>query len=361
MQANFQGLSAVRRMPAARMQKWPAWLARGCLLMFAGCDRAPAPATAVAHSAPAPADAMPVAARAPGTPAWKSPGAGCSVLEPSFSSPQGAFRVLACLPGAASATREAAPKPVELRFQHLGPDGEATEAYALDADAYSAITEDPVPRFWDGHLLTLLLQQERGGLWLIGNWTGHAFVVTPYAYATGDEDGIEVAWRDDGFLVTTEPEGQRRVVAAGPGSQPGQYANESVACSETVDGVAHALRLGLDTDGSVIELEYSSAFPAGDGTSRACLIQARRGDSASDWARSGNGDITVDLASDDDSMPGSQLRIHADEGLDAYTVDLDVIASAFCGQSDAVAREVVLKVDAPRCASIRMPDHDVQD
>ena len=280
-----------------------------------------------------------------------------------FSSAQGKFRVLECHPAVTPAPQdEDLPAPVELRFQHLGPGGETTGTLAVDAETYSAITEDQLtPRFWDGHLLTVLLPEERGGLWLIGNWTGSEFVFTKYPYATGDEDGIDIAWKDGAFLVTTVPEGERRVLAGQSGSGPGEFANESVACSTKVNGVEHALRLGRDTKGSVIELEYSSAIPAGDGGNHLCLIQASRGDGSSEWTPAADGELTIDIASQDDSVPGSQLRIRADETRKTYTVALDVVPSAFCGQSDAIAREVVLKTDTPHCASLYMPTNETGD
>lgn len=341
-----------------------------CCAVLAGCERAPAqqgqaqpePALPAARAAQA-GNAAQVAAGA-----WPPPDKGCTALSPGFSSQQGSFRLLECLPKVDPDTVsgfDAMSPPVELRFQHRGPDGETSETYAVDADAYSAIVDDRLrPQFWGGHLVTLDLRYERGGLWLIGNWTGSSFVVTPYAYASGDEDGLDVKWDRDAFVVTTVPEGERRVTAhdSGGDAEPGYFMTESTTCTMATDAaVTHKLRLGLGTDGRVIELEYASAVPVGDGTHAACLIQAGSGDYASDWTRAGNGDTTVDIASEDDGVPGSQLRIRRNEAGDTYTVDFDVVAQAFCGNSDAIARQVVLRRDAPACVAVRMPGPDEEE
>lgn len=335
---------------------------------LAGCERAPAQPGQVQSNPALPA--VPAVAQAVGEMSageWSPPARGCTVLSPEFSSQQGSFRVLECLPEVDRATAsdpEATLPPIELRFQHRGPGGETSGTYAIDADSYSAIVDRLQPRFWDGHLVTLKLRYERGGLWLIGNWTGSGFVVTQYPYATGDEDGLEVKWDRDAFIVTTVPEGERRVTAhdRGGDAEPGYFMTESTTCTTAADAAAaQRLRLGLDTDGWVIELEYTSAVAAGDGTNAACLVQAGNGDYASDWARAGNGDTTVDIPSEDDSVPDSQLRIHRNEEGHTYTVDFDVVARTFCGNSDAIARRVVLKRGVDACVAVRMSEPDRED
>lgn len=363
MHTHRQSLPASRTPTALQARTLPWWLALACLSLLASCGRAPAHASEVSPAKATQAASAPV--RATVAQAWSTPETGCSVLDPGFSSSRGKFRVLDCHARAASAPEQGNPPPVELQFQHLGPTGQTSTSFQVAKDDYSAIVSDAlVPQFWDDHLVTLQLERERGGLWVIANWTGSAFVLTPYEYITGDEDGLQVTWYDDGFTVTTQPEGQRRLLTGGPDSQPGVFANESVACTDDSSGISQKLRLGLDTEGSIFDLLYSSAVPAGDGTSHVCLIQSAHGGPDS-WQRAGNGDITIDIPSNDDAIPDSQLRIRMDQaqpeqtgdGTPAvYKVVLDVVAASFCGQSDAIADEIVLNAGSPRCASIRMHD-----
>lgn len=320
---------------------------------------------------PVPSAQQPATAVVPTTKKkWSPLDDGCSVLEPGFSSDQGAFRVLECHPRSAyaGAEEEAAAPPVQLRFQHLGAGGETTEVLEVDADQYSAITEDRLtPRFWDGHLVTVVMPEERGGQLVIGNWTGTTFVFTQYPYATGDEDGIELAWKDGAFTVSTVPEGARRLVTGNVDSAPGQFGNQSVTCSTRINGVTHALNLGLDTHGGVISLVYSSAIPANDDSSHVCLVMAARGNGESDWSRADDGDVTFAFPAGDDASPGGSLRIHAvgagSRGVPKeYSVALDVAPAQFCGgQSDVIPEEIVLNTDSPQCHSVRMTDANTEE
>ena len=99
---------------------------------------------------------------------------------------------------------------VDYRFTRRTDDGEVVVGhYSVDRADYEATIGNLAPQLWDGHIVTLAFQGSRGGLWLMGNWTGSGFVITPLRY-TGNR--LDVSWRDEGFVVTTAGDSQRRIL-----------------------------------------------------------------------------------------------------------------------------------------------------
>ena len=254
---------------------------------------------------------------------------------------------------------------VELRFTHRGQAGDSRDTIAshwLDAETLAAVVNQEAPRFWDGHILTLDLPEERGGALLIANWNGQQFVISEYRYQTGDEDGMQLAWQDGGFLVTTVPDDQRRLLAtiAADGT-PGAYAQEALSCSHGAQPQArHGLRLALDTSGRITGVEYDSTTPAPDGTVYVCSVQASRSDGQSAWQASANGDLQVTFADDDSADPGSRPeqpdRLRLSHRGDSYTFDLDLFQPRFCGQSSVMAKTISLERGSSQCSALVLPD-----
>lgn len=295
---------------------------------------------------------------------------GCTLLPPELSSAQDEFSVSVCLPkDRVQATQdgadeeegqEAASAPVRIRFLHRGPEGDVVETHELDGDDYAATAAQAQPKLWDNHVLSLDFPQERGGFLLIANWTGRQYVVTQYRYDTGDEDSLQLAWRDGGLVVNTVPEGERRLLAVAAGDDDaGRFVQESVSCQvDAPTQSRRSLSLQVDTAGRVTGLSILALSPAVDGSAHRCSVDAGRFDGQTRWTDAvvGAAQIVFDDGEDGDGAAGqgprepSRVRVDRDGG--RYTVSLQVNPSTFCGQSSELPREMVVERGASVCKSV---------
>src|SRR5690606_24002003 len=227
------------------------WLFIACAgLALCACDTPPAPgalaasrpiAPVPARTAPATDAATTALAQAPvaagtaaavdrvddGEGATENPAA-CALETPAFTSPQGSFGMVAC-----ELSEDDPQAPAEFRFVHRGADGDTVGALYIDRDTLSATVDETEPKFWDGHIMTLDLPQERGGVLFIANWTGERFATSTYRYMSGDEDGLQLAWHDGALLVATSTDGRRRLLSHGADSaEPDAFVQESLSCTE---------------------------------------------------------------------------------------------------------------------------------
>lgn len=360
--------------PGNRPGAWR-WLllVAGAGLVLCACDTPPPPAAMAASRpiAPVPAKSAPkvdaattALTQAPGA-AGTTAAAGdvegedtagdpsaCALETFAFSSPQGSFGMVAC------ALSEDDPQaPAEFRFVHRDAKGDIDGVQYVDRDTLEATVDETEPKFWDGHIMTLDLPQERGGVLLIANWTGKHFATSAYQYMSGEEDGLQLAWHDGAFLVTTSTDGVRRLLPGDAGSaEPDVFAQESLSCEDASrDGLTQDLSLAVDTRGEVTGVSYLATTPAGDGTANSCSVDANREDGDTDWGASVNGAQLVtwkdgDVREDGSMAEPSRLSITRKDG--SYTLDLQVRHSSFCGQSSALASKIVLKRGQRTCAKV---------
>lgn len=247
----------------------------------------------------------------------------------------------------------------EMRFIHQDAQRTIVTTLAFDPEAYMATVDEPSPKIWDGHILTAAMRQERGGVLLIANWTGQEFVVSEHGYGTGDEDDMTLSWKDGAFIVQTVPEGTLRLVAAtGKAATPGTFVQESLSCDSGDElPTRHSITLGVDVDGRPTSFSYLAASPVPDGTSLICPIDAERGISDAEWTDGPPGTVTIAMdpsAEPTDDGPTPDQVVIVREG-ERYTISFDVLISNYCGQSSAIARQLVLTKGSPSCKVI-MPE-----
>lgn len=114
----------------------------------------------------------------------------------AFSSPQGHFGMVPC-----ELSQDDPLAPAEFHFVHRGAGGDTVGVLYIDRGTLSATVDETEPKFWDGHIMTLDLPQERGGVLLIANWTGVRFANSVYRYMIfasphcrrSDYDGLRMA------------------------------------------------------------------------------------------------------------------------------------------------------------------------
>jgi len=331
-----------------RCQRWLS--AAGMVLVLGACDRGPAPAAL--------GPVRPIAAVPALDPAGRMTEDGigklarlCHLDELPFSSPQGGFGLLACGPSTDDPLA-----PAEFRFVHRDAVGEVEAALYVDRETWTATTDETPPRFWDGHVLTLDLPQESGGLLLIGNWNGQRFVTSSYRYASGEEDGLQLEWSGGGLLATTSVDGRRRLLAGdSDADQPDAFAQESLFCFDDDDGLEQRLRLAVDAEGEVTGLSYIGVTPTGDGSANVCAVEAFSDDGDTRWSRVD--DATRKIAWDDgetradgDVIEPSEVLLARDGG--RYALDMRLRHSTFCGQSSVLASRIVIERDAKKCARV---------
>lgn len=322
------------------------WLALACATTtLSACnDTAPTPADAATGAVSSPVLTAPAA--------YPAADPGCRSVSQSqaFSSRQGTFAAVEC-------AVKAEDGGVTLHFTHRGEAGGAIGTYRIDPDTLQAVVSDTLfggLKFWDGHILTLDLPQERGGSLIIANWTGQAFVFSEYAYETGDEDSMELRWDDGGFLIETIAQGKRRLRLAGP-SDPGRFAQEALACSLGAGRQMTRLALPVDVRGDITGLSYTSSTPAADGTALGCAVDAENGDGQAEWRPDRNGLLIIFERDPEDTPDGPEDpdRVRITRKDDVVTVDFDLFPPHFCGQSSEMARQIVLKKGTSTCAAVR--------
>lgn len=276
----------------------------------------------------------------------------CKPISENIQGSIGTFSILECLP--ADGDEQA---KVIVRFVHRGADGQVTADHAVDRDSYSATAGEIAPQFWDGHVVTVDLAQERDGTLLIASLVGERIVVTARSYHTSDDDSLVLAWYDGALVTTTEADGQLRLVEMGADqAAPGTFEQESLACKgETDGGTEHSIRLAIDTDGRVTGLDYLSLSPAVDGTMMSCTIKAERGDGDSEWSYNGRGGSTVALGTFEQGEEDSRDRVRIERDEELYDVVVDAEPVPYCGQSAQLARRIVLRPGSRRCDSVALP------
>lgn len=319
------------------------WLPVACALLVLGaCGRNEASAAKAGSAAVASAGEV------GGADGSAAPG--CSPLQAStFSSLQGTFGVEECAPAADARTK--------LHFTHRGAAGGAGADYWIEQETLETVTSDQLldgTKFWDGHILTLDLPQERGGLLVIANWTGKGFVFSEYPYLTGDEDSMKLSWQEDGFIVDTEPEGKRRLLA---GNEPaaGTFAQEAWACSRGARGQStQSLKLPVDLGGGIAGLSYTGTTPSPDGTAYVCTIDVRRGDDQAAWSQDGDS-LLITFERDDTDPPDGPDdpdRLRITRKGDSFVVDFDLFPPRFCGQSAQMPRQITLRKGGTACVAV---------
>jgi len=269
---------------------------------------------------------------------------------PLFSSTQGGFGVVSCDP-----PPDDAQAPVEFHFVHRGEDGDVEGVQYVDRDTWAATVDETTPKFWDDHIVTLDLPQERGGVLLVANWTGQRFATGSYRYTSGEEDGLQLAWHDGALLASTSTDGQRRLLpGAVDASEPDVFAQESLSCFDADDGLAQRLRLAIDVEGDVTGVSYLGSTPAGDGSANTCAVDAARDDGSTEWEVAADGTQWIRW-DDDDSLDGdadgpSRLSLARDGN--RYTLDLQLRHSTFCGQASVLASRIVLERGQKKCVGV---------
>ncbi|MGB3288177.1 MAG: hypothetical protein WBA83_02760 [Burkholderiaceae bacterium] len=280
--------------------------------------------------------------------------ADCPLPAPRFSSAQGAFG----LSDACELRADSEEPQAVFQFFHRGKKGDTLGTYWGSQDTLAAVISDELQdglKFWDGHILTLDLPEERGGVLVIANWTGKQFVISEYAYQTGDEDSMELSWLDGAFIVKTEADGKRRLLA-GHDANAGAFAQEALACSWGKGQSTQSLSLPIDMRGEVTGVSYAGTTPAPDGTAYVCLVDVKRDDGRAEWVQEKDGVLIV-FNADDTAVqdgPSDPDRLRVTHKADVFTLDLDVFAPRYCGQSARMARQISMKKGDPTCTSVEL-------
>lgn len=276
----------------------------------------------------------------------------CPPPAPTFTSLHGRFGVVQC-----ELFEDGPEVPAEFQFVHRGPDGDTVAVQPVSREILSATVDETEPRFWGGHILTLDLPQERGGVLLIANWIDNHFALSSYPYDSGEEDGLQLEWRDGAFLVTTSTDGQRRLFAGDADSaQPGAFRQESLVCQETSgDGLGQDLGLTVDTRGEVTGVSYLATTPAGDGSSLSCAVDASRDDRETEWSMTADETQVITWNDGEQGVDGGVVepsRLMITRKGDLYTLDVQVQRAMFCGQSSALASRIELRRGQKTCAKV---------
>lgn len=334
---------------------WRWMLVAVAVLALCACDMASGPAAASPDPVASASAEVPLAA----TPAVDGDerivkqAPACPPQAPTFTSSHGSFGVMQC-----ELAEDDPEAPAQFQFLHRGPDGDTVGVQAIDRETLSATVDETAPKFWDGHIVTLDLPQERGGVLLIANWTGKQFAVSSYPYGSGDEDGLELDWQDGGFLVTTSTDGKRRLLAGSADSaEPGAFAQEALTCTDESDnGPSQDVTLAIDTHGDVSKLSYLASTPAVDGTSLSCSVDANRDDGNTQWSTTASGTQVITWADGEAGTEGSgevePSRVSIVRKGDLYTLDVQVQHAMFCGQSSELASRIVLKRGLKTCVKV---------
>lgn len=288
----------------------------------------------------------------PGVAAHAAQMADCSPATTQFSSGQDAFGVSECMSQADDAEAGAV-----LQFLHRGATGDTLDTYVVGQDMLDAVTSDSLLeglKFWGGHVLTLDLPQERGGVLVIANWTGRQFAISEYAYQTGDDDSMELSWLDGAFIVQTQPEGKRRLLTTNE-PVPGAFAQEAMACSKGSGQAMQALHLAIDMSDEITGVSYMGTTPAPDGTAYVCSVDVTRDDGQAEWSQE-NSTLLIRFNQDEVDThdgPSDPDRLQITRKDDVYTLDLDLFAPRYCGQSARMARQIRLKKGDANCVSVQ--------
>lgn len=226
----------------------------------------------------------------------------------------------------------------------------------MDTPESIAIDTEQFPEFTTvcaGHVFVLNLAAERGGTLVIANQHDGALALTRDRYLSGDEDTARLDWRDGALLVSTSTDGTRRLLedTRSDAAVPHGFVPETLACeTEDAGGVAW-LSLGVDIDGVVRELEYSSVMPGGT----SCNLSAARNDGESRWEDQGSATL-VDFADENEPDTPSLLRIERQGP--RYHVDTSQLLAhpRFCGQSAQLPDHLTLERAGAPCTGLRWPE-----
>lgn len=313
---------------------------------LAGCRRAPDAAPPFATTATATAGA---------TEAIPAVGAGtCLPLNDWLAPGQRDFRFDDNQAAIAADPSGATPYTVHFK---VSLDGQAFDGDLVLADtdpSAIAIDAEDIPRstrVCGQHAFIVDLASERGGTLAIGNLRQGKLAMTSLRYESGDEDTVQIDFKD-GAIVVTDSNGSIRLREM-PTPDPDLPAHGLVAdyveCDRDDPGGHTWLRLDLLADGGVRALEYLSVMPGGG----SCTVSANLLDGQSTLTqRNGGTDIVWSDASA--SSPDSRMRIERDG--DEYRLDTaGVHAPAFCGQTAQLADSVALKRGQAQCAKVQWP------
>jgi hypothetical protein len=330
------------------------------LLALSACRKEAAPAVPEPVDVTSTATSIEEAASA-----WDAQACG-DLPDALLSSVQGHFFVAVCdqaaasNSGAASGTEmegaeedaQGASGMTEIRFLHRDDEGDTLGSVWIENTQLSAVVDDMEGKLWGEHLLTMELRAERGGMLLVGNWTGKAFAIGQYHYMTHDDDDLTLAWDGKNLLVTTAIDGARRLI---PDAVDG-FKEEALTCTVESEegGVGHQLSLPVDVNGEIMAFRYLATAPAADGTVFSCAIDASPEDGFSSWETLENGDKRITYEADAEDSWGEE-SIDIERQGDLYTVSIGVRQSRFCGQSTEIARLITLRKGQSVC---RLPQEE---
>ena len=240
----------------------------------------------------------------------------------------------------------------EVRFLHRDAKGDTVGRVWIGNEQVSAIVEGAEGKLWGEHLLTMELRAERGGMLLVGNWTGKAFAIGQYHYMTHDDDELALSWDGNALVVSTALDGARRLI---PDAVDG-FKEEALTCTVSSEegGVWHQLSLPVDVNGEIMAFRYLTTAPAADGTVFSCAIDASPEDGYASWEALPNGAKRITYEADADDSWGEE-SIDIERQGDIYTVSIGVRQSRFCGQSTEIARLIELHKGQTTC---RLPQEE---
>lgn len=275
---------------------------------------------------------------------------GCTILADPVQGRTGSYSVYECLPP------DYDPRGgVRLHFVLDSAGHRSTADYTLEASTYSAVLRRPVPRLWEGYIITLDLPVERGGRLLIANHTEAGFVLSAYDYNTTDEGSLELNWNRGTFVTSTQVDGQVNLVPATyDGARVGEFEPEWLGCSEEdPEATYHALRMPVDASGRILAISYLSATPTLEGAPLLCSMDFNRLDGESEWTDDGFGGVTVTVRGS--ARPGQQPdQVVVTRAGSSYAVELFVMPDVYCGQSARLASEIQFTRGSRDCGEILM-------
>ena len=240
----------------------------------------------------------------------------------------------------------------EVRFVHKDGQNTRVNAYKVDSQAYAAIVDATV-KLWGQKVVSVDLSQERDGTLVIASWNGSDFVVSSVDYRTGDEESLGLDYKDHSFLLTTKAAGTEKLTEVDRGADKGRYRRETVVCRIEAKGkFAQSLDLTVNVAGRVNALGYVGMTPQETGA-LSCSIDADRADGETTWTDN-NGETVIAFKGDGKDGEPNRITIRSQMGL--YTVDFEVRASDFCGQSSVTATQIKLQAGDAICKSVELTD-----
>lgn len=341
---------------------WANWRRVGVLLvLLVGCSKSPQPSVpdrAAPPVAPAETSAATAKPEMDATPGWDTKS--CGPMPHLLPAGDGVeYGVKACennlrkstslLAGDddAAAEDDDAEMELEIRFVRKSAQGIATGSFWFDRNDWSAVVGED-QKLLDGHVMVLDLPSERGGTLLLANWAGNAFVITSYGYMTNDEDRASVTWKNGAVLVSTVPEGARRLVA----NADGLFAQETLRCEikKSSIGASHHLDLPIDAQGNITEFHYFTTMPAANDVVNSCSVDLTPDNPETIWQQESKTVQHIAFeggGGEDPDEPEEFIQVERKGG--RYWIDFSVNASRFCGQSVALPGILTLTPGKPTC------------